>query len=151
MPANEVLGPSGPGPALLCCSCDYFLTRRFRSLRLRLLIHFLESCHHVLVNTVGLLMKVSDLQLGLDIYLVFNIRAHLVFFRLAVLTDKYEASEEDCFQRDNHSEQAKGKRIESAVAKNESVERYPDNKPESMGNQEGHAAAKPCQPVGNPL
>ena len=70
-------------------------------------------------------MQVSDLELSFDIYLVFNIRSYFIFFRLPVLTDQYEASEEDCFERNNHSEQAKRKWIERVIAKNESVKRNP--------------------------
>ena len=94
----------------------------------------LESRHHVLVNSVGLLMQMGDLEFGFDIHLVLNISSHLVFFRLPVLADQDKARQENSLQRNNHGQQTKRKRIEGLVSEDNGIERDPDNKPDGVRN-----------------
>ncbi len=96
-------------------------------------------------------MQVRDLEFGFDIYLVLNISTYLVFFRLPVLADQDEARQENSFQRNDHRQQSEGEWIEGLVSEDHGIERDPNNEPESMRNKKGHAAAKPCEPVGDPL
>src|SRR4030095_11175518 len=81
--------------------------------RNNLLLEPLKSRHHVFVNAICLFMEVGDLQFGFDIYVVLNVGANLVLLSLTVLTDQNKARQEDGFQRNNHRQQSKGKRIKS--------------------------------------
>src|SRR5262249_44581672 len=54
-----------------------------------------EPVEHLLVDAVGLLVEVRDLELGLDVDLVFDVGPHAVFRGLAVLADQHEARQED--------------------------------------------------------
>src|SRR5919198_5421242 len=115
-----------------------------------------EAAQHLLVEVVGLLVQLGDLELGLDVHVVLDVGAHLVLLRLTVLADEDEAGEEDGFERDDHREQAEGEGVEAARAvgvarEEEGVQRNPEGEQEGVDDEEGDAAGEPGEPVGDPL
>src|SRR5262245_37271495 len=67
-----------------------------------------EPVEHLLVDAVGLLVEVRDLELGLDVDLVFDVGPHAVFRGLAGLADQHEARQEDRLERHNHRQRPNG-------------------------------------------
>src|SRR5260221_8792525 len=93
----------------------------------------------------------SDLKLGLDVDLIFNIRANVVFFRLPVLAYENKARQENGLKRDDHRQQPKWIWIELRQTKRQRIYRDPDDEPQAVDYQKVHAAAEPCYPIRDPL
>src|SRR6185312_3667024 len=71
-----------------------------------------EMLEHLGVDAVGLLVQVRDLELGLDVDLVLDVRTHAVLLGLPVLADQHEARQEDRLERRDHRQEAERIRIE---------------------------------------
>jgi len=66
------------------------------------------------VQVVDLLVQVGDLELGLEIDVVFHVISHPITLGLPVLREQDEDREEDRLQRHCHGEQAERVGVEPA-------------------------------------
>src|SRR5262249_19913265 len=111
-----------------------------------------EPVEHLLVDAVGLLVEVRDLELGLDVDLVFDVGPHAVFRGLAVLADQHEARQEDRLERHDHRQQAERKRIERLEPRHRhDVHRHPHHEPHAVEDEERHAPRERRDHVGDPV
>src|SRR6266851_1978088 len=108
-----------------------------------------ESFQHLLVKMIEFLVQMRDLQFSLDVHLVLDIASDSIFFCLPVLADQHETGEEDRFQRNDHRQQAEGIRIEPYQSDRKGIDDDPDDEPDSIQDEEQHAAAEPGNPIGD--
>src|SRR5438105_2953719 len=103
-------------------------------------------------------MQLRHLQLGLQVDLVLDVAADVVFRRLAVLAEQHEYGEEDRLQRHRHGQQPKGEGIEARDPPNErdsfrklQVQYDPYEEEDQVNIQERDAAAELGDPIGGLL
>src|SRR3982750_1292794 len=106
-----------------------------------------EMLEHLGVDAVGLLVQVRDFELGLDVDLVLDIRAHAVLLGLPILADQHEARKKDRLERRDHRQQPERIRIEHGHADRNHVDEDPRREPDRCEREEPHAAAEPGDPV----